>query len=97
MEKTHITTKGDAHRKSTNPAGKGEGTATTTTMEGEIKYPWVTTKGTRKVMKTESFRQETIGERRNQGTWVPQQKICYIVLVASITHTWTGKESPTTR
>jgi hypothetical protein len=36
-EKTCITTKGDVHRKSTNPTGKGDGTATATTMEGEIR------------------------------------------------------------
>jgi hypothetical protein len=32
-----ITTKGDVHWKSTNPAGKGDGTATATTREGEIR------------------------------------------------------------
>jgi hypothetical protein len=37
------------------------------------------------------------GERRNQGTRVPRQKTCCRVLVASIMHTWTGKESPTIR
>jgi hypothetical protein len=37
--------------------------------------------------KTESFRQETAEERRNQGTRVPRQKICYMVLVASTTRT----------
>jgi hypothetical protein len=37
MEKTHITTKGDGHRKSTNQAEKGDDTATVTTREGEIK------------------------------------------------------------
>jgi hypothetical protein len=46
---------------------------------------------------TESFSQETTGERRNKGTRVPQQKICCMVLVTSITRIWTGKESPTTR
>jgi hypothetical protein len=37
MEKTHITTKGGVHQKSTKQAGKGEDTAMATTMEGEIR------------------------------------------------------------
>jgi hypothetical protein len=37
MEKMHITTKGDVHRKSIKQAGKGNDTATATTTEGEIK------------------------------------------------------------
>jgi hypothetical protein len=36
-EKTCITTKGYVHRKSTNPADKGGGIATATTMEDEIR------------------------------------------------------------
>jgi hypothetical protein len=47
--------------------------------------------------KNREFMQEITGKRRNQGTRVPQQKICYMVLVSSITRTWTGKESPTIR
>jgi hypothetical protein len=37
MEKMRITTKGDVHWKSTNPADKGDGIAMATTMEGEIR------------------------------------------------------------
>jgi hypothetical protein len=37
MEKTHTTTKGDIHQKSTEQAGKGEDTAMETAMEGEIR------------------------------------------------------------
>jgi hypothetical protein len=37
MEKTHITTKGDVHQKSTERAGKDEDTATEIATEGEIR------------------------------------------------------------
>jgi hypothetical protein len=37
MEKTCTITKGGVHQKSTKQAGKGEDTATVTTMEGEIR------------------------------------------------------------
>jgi hypothetical protein len=97
MEKTHITTKGGIHQKSTKQADKGDDTATATTMEGEIKLPRDMTGGMRKTTKAKSFKQEIIGERRNQGIRVPLQKICCMVLVASIMRTWMGKESPTIR
>jgi hypothetical protein len=35
-------------------------------------------------MRTSSFLQETAGGKRSQGTWVLRQRICYMVLVASI-------------
>jgi hypothetical protein len=37
MEKMRITIKGDIHQKSTKQAGKGEDTATATTIEGKIR------------------------------------------------------------
>jgi hypothetical protein len=37
MEKTHITTKGDIHQKSTEQAGKGEDTAMEMAAQGEIR------------------------------------------------------------
>jgi hypothetical protein len=40
--------------------------------------------GMKKAMKTSNFLQETAGERSSQGTRVLRQKICYMVLVASI-------------
>jgi hypothetical protein len=37
MERMHITIKGDVHQKSTEQAGKGEGTAMKIAMQGEIR------------------------------------------------------------
>jgi hypothetical protein len=43
--------------------------------------------GTRKAMKTKSFKREIVEEKRNQGTRVLRHKTCYMVLVASIMRT----------
>jgi hypothetical protein len=37
MEKTHITTKGDVHQKSTEPAGRGEDIAMEIITQGKIR------------------------------------------------------------
>jgi hypothetical protein len=60
MEKTHITTRGDVHQKSTERAGKGEDTAMEIATQGKIRKPQGMKEGMRKATKTVSSRQEVI-------------------------------------
>jgi hypothetical protein len=62
MERTHIIIKGNVHQKSIEQAGKGKDTAMETAMQGKTRQPRDMTEGTRKAMKTGSFRQEIIVE-----------------------------------
>jgi hypothetical protein len=56
-----------------------------------------TKKRKRKVMKTESFKQEAAKEQKSQGILDLRLKTCYMDLIESITHISTERESPTTR